>query len=254
MLAQMLPNEIFAFLLVIARIGAGVMLLPGIGETYVSVRVRLALAVSLSLVLFPLVREIMPALPGQPLQLIGLIGTEVIHGVFIGLATRLLLSSLHVAGTVIAFQSSLAYAQTVDPNQGSQGVLVASLLTLLGVVLIFVTGLHTVLIAALYDSYALFPVGELPPADDFAALVTRIVAAAFALGIKMAAPFIVYGLVFYVGLGLLQRLTPQIQLFFIAMPAQLMLAFLVLAVVLSAVLMVFLDQFETSASLLLRPV
>jgi len=253
MLAQVLPNEIFAFLLVATRISAGVMLLPGIGESYVTIRVRLALSMALSLVLFPLVRELMPALPVQPLEMVGLIMSEIVHGVFIGLTTRLLLSSLHVAGTVIAFQSSLAYAQTVDPNQGSQGVLVASLLTLLGVMLIFVTGLHSVLIAALYDSYALFPVGGLLPADDFAALVTRIVAGAFALGMKMAAPFIVYGLVFYIGLGLLQRLIPQVQLFFIAMPAQLMLAFLVLAIVISSILLVFIGNFENSASLLLRP-
>lgn len=247
MLAQVVPVEIFAFLLVFSRIGAAVMLLPGIGESYVYPRVRLALALALTLVIYPLVRDTLPPAPLQTFGLFTLIGGEVAHGIFIGAVTRLLISTLHVAGTVVAFLSSLAMAQTMDPNQGVQGALVSAFFSIIGITLIFVSGLHMVMIAALYDSYTLFPVGTPPPAKDFAELAVKIFARSFEIGVRMAAPFVIYGLTFYIGLGLMQRLNPQVQIFFIAMPAQLGLAFFVLTVVLSAMFMVFLNHFESSA-------
>lgn len=254
MLGQLLPAEVFAYMLVLTRMAAAVMLLPGIGEAYVPTRVRMALALALSAVIFPLVRPLLPEMPSQAGLLATLLIGEIVHGVVIGGVARLLLSGLHVAGTVIAFQSSLAYAQTVDPNQGTQGALLSALFMFMGVVLIYATGLHGVLIMAMYDSYTLFPAGTAPPASDYAQLVLRLVAGSFDIGMRMAAPFIVYGLVFYIGLGLLQRLIPQVQLFFIAMPAQLLLAFVVLMAVIGATLMTFLNYFEATVTQLLRPV
>ncbi|MDP6691073.1 MAG: flagellar biosynthetic protein FliR, partial [Alphaproteobacteria bacterium] len=92
---------------------------------------------------------------------------------------------------------------------------------------------------------------QAPPLDDFAQTAVQLVSSSFAIGIKMAAPFIVYGLVFYIGLGVLQRLVPQVQLFFIAMPAQMLMAFLMITLVLSSSLMVFLNYFEENAVRLL---
>ncbi|MBT3532634.1 MAG: flagellar biosynthetic protein FliR [Rhodospirillaceae bacterium] len=247
MLGQILPAEIFAFMLVFSRIGAAVMLLPGIGENYVFSRVRLALAFALTLIMFPLVRDGLPVMPVAAMGLLTLITGEVIIGVFFGGAARLLMSSLHVAGVVISFQSSLAFAQTVDPNQGTQGAVVAALMAIIGVVLIFVSGLHMLLFAGIRDSYLMFPAGQAPPLDDFAQLAVHLVSSSFNVGIRMAAPFIVYGLMFYIGLGVLQRLIPTVQLFFIAVPAQMMMAFLMITLVLSSSLMVFLAYFEDNA-------
>lgn len=253
MLAQFLPEQIFAFLLVFSRVGVAMMLMPGVGEAYVYTRVRLGLALALSLVLLPLVEDLLPALPASPILLTTFILGEVVIGLVVGGVARLLLSALSVAGMIISFQSSLAIAQSFDPNQGTQTALVGSFLSILGVLLIFVTGLHTMLFAGIHDSYVLFPVGELPPAGDLAEMVVGVVAAAFSIGVRMAAPFIVYGMIFYIGLGIMQRLIPQIQLFFILMPAQLMIAFFMIMLVLSTALLVFLSHFEEMASRMLVP-
>jgi flagellar biosynthesis protein FliR len=249
MLGQMVPAEIFAFILVFSRIGSIVMLLPGIGDNYVFSRVRLSLALALTLVMYPLVRSELPVMPPSPLGLFVLITGEVIIGLFVGSASRLLISSLHIAGVVIAFQSSLAFAQTMDPNQGTQGAVVSALMTITGVVLIFVSGLHMLLFVGIRDSYELFPAGEAPPIADFTQLVLHLVSSSFNVGLKMSSPFIVYGLLFYIGLGILQRLIPQVQLFFIAVPAQMMMAFLVIMLVLSSTLLLFLRYFEESVIL-----
>ena len=244
MLAELLPLDVFAVFLVFVRIAAALMLLPRIGEAYVSVQIRLAAAAVLTVAISPLVIGTLPVLPGTPLELLMLILGELVVGVLIGAAARLMMSALHVAGTVIAFQSSLGFALFIDPTQGTQGALIAAFLSLLGLVLIFATGLHMMMIRALADSYVLFTPGQMPPVGDFAALAVRYVSSSFRIGIQIAAPFIVFGLVFYIGLGILARLLPQIQIFFIAIPLQIFLSLTIFGLVLAPMMIWFLDHFE----------
>lgn len=251
MLAALLPAEVFAFLLVFSRLGAAIMILPGIGENFVYARVRLGLALAITLLILPLVQSTLPPAPASPAALSVLLVGETIYGLFIGGVARLMMASLHVAGVVIAFQSGLAYAQTVDPSQGTQGALVGTLLTMIGLVLIFATGLHGLLLQGLRDSYILFPAGSAPPLGDFAKLATDLTAGAFTLGLQIAAPFILYGVVFNVCLGLLQRLMPQMQLFLVVMPMQVGLALFLLMITLSGSMLWFLEHFEIAASRLI---
>jgi len=243
-LAQLLPAEVFGFLLVFARIGSALMVLPGIGEPYVFQRVRLALGLAITLAVYALVRGELPALPDQPFRLGQLLLAEIVVGLMIGGAARFMVSALHVAGVIVAFQSGLSYAQTVDPSQGTQGGLVAALFSLLGIVLIFAADLHIPLLAGLADSYRLFPAGNMPPFESLAGLATRLMAASFAAGLGIAAPFVLFGLVFYAGLGLLQRLIPQVQLVMVAMPLQIVLSIGLLMLTLSAGMLYFLDRFR----------
>lgn len=252
-LGQLFSAEVFGFFLVFVRLGAAAMVMPGIGETFVFSRVRLGFALGLAAIVFPLVRASLPALPPTPAEILVLFFGEFVYGILVGGLGRLMLTALHSAGTVVSFLSGLSFAQTMDPTQGSQGAIVSSFMSLLGIVLIFATGLHLQLIGALHDSYSLFPPGAPPPFEDFAQLATRTIAGSFALGLQMAAPFIVFGLTFYVGLGLLQRLIPQVQIFFIAMPLQVTLAMMLFAVALSGMMILFLDYFGTAVAHLRTP-
>ena len=100
------------------------------------------------------------------------------------------------------------------------------------------------LLMALIDSYTLFVPGQAPPIEDFADLFTRIVSQSFALGLQLAAPFVAIGIVFYVGLGLMSRLMPSMQIFFIAIPLQIMLGMLVLTIALPIIMHWFIRAFE----------
>jgi len=244
-LASILPAEAFGFLLVFARMGMLFAVAPALGEQQVPARVRLALAVAVSLVTFLAVRSGLPAVPAGPLALAGLVIGEILIGLMIGGSARLLLSALNVGGTVLAFQSSLAFTQQFDPTQGSQSVLTAGFLTMLGIVMIFATDLHLLMIEAAVSSYGLFPAGARLPADDFASMVVDIVASSFLLGVQIAAPFLLFGLVFNIGLGFIARLMPQLPVFFVALPLNIFIGFLLLLVALPAMMMWFLGHFET---------
>jgi flagellar biosynthetic protein FliR len=248
LLQELLPGGVFAFMLVFARIGSAMMLMPGFGEAFVSPRVRLGMALVVSFAMAPLVIGGLPPLPDGPFAALLIIGTEIGVGLFLGGAARLILASLHVAGTTIAFQAGLGFAQVFDPGQGVQGVLVATFLTLLGVTLVFATDMHLMLLRATFDSYTLFPAAALPPFADFAQLATDSVASSFKLGVQLAAPFVFYGLAFNIGLGLVARLMPALPVFFIAVPAQIMMAFALLALTLSVASISFLNAFEEGMS------
>jgi flagellar biosynthetic protein FliR len=99
-------------------------------------------------------------------------------------------------------------------------------------------------IAALNDSYTLFRPGEIPIVGDVASLFSTTVAGTFRIGVQLAAPFLAFGLLFNLGLGVLARLMPQMQVFFIGLPLSILLGFLILALVLGAMMMTFLDYVE----------
>lgn len=252
-MADLLPQEVFGFLLVFSRLGAMIMLLPALGETGIPQRIRLMMALSISLLIYMLVRTALPAIPDSPYMLAILIIFEIVIGLVIGTAIRLLMSALHTAGTIIAMQSGLALAQAFDPTQGAQSALMSTFLTLMAVVLIFITNMHHMMISAMYDSYTLFPVGGGLKMNALAEIVLDTVANSFLVGVQIASPFIVYGLIFNIGLGILARLMPQLQVFFIAMPLNIMAGFIILGIVLSAGMAWFLQHMESSIGAFLNP-
>jgi flagellar biosynthetic protein FliR len=239
-----LPGFAAAFMLIFARIGTMVMLLPGLGELTVSPRVRLTVALVLAAVLMPLHREAYQIDLRAFGPVLLMLGQELLVGAVLGLIARLTISALQVAGSVVANQVGLGFVTAVDPTQGQQGMLVGNFLSVLGITMIFATDLHHLLIAALNDSYALFRPGEVPIVGDIAGVITGTVASAFRIGVQLAAPFLVFGLLFNLGLGVLSRLMPQMQVYFVGMPLSIMVGFLILFLVIGAMMAAFLGHVE----------
>jgi flagellar biosynthetic protein FliR len=128
--------------------------------------------------------------------------------------------------------------------QGAQSALMATFMTLLGVTLIFAMNLHHLMIGAMLDSYGFFPVGEVIQMNDFADMMARNVSGAFLLGVQIASPFMVYGLIFNIGLGILARLMPQLQVFFVAMPLNIAMGMVIMTLVVSAAMAWFMQYME----------
>src|SRR6202163_3892857 len=241
---SLLPALAAAFMLVFARIGAMVMLLPGLGETNIPVRIKLAIALLLTLIILPLHRAAYHVdIEASMMPLLVLMIHEIVIGIVLGATARVTLSALQVAGSVIAQQLGLRFVTSVDPTQGQQGLLIGNFLTILGLTLLFATDSHHLVIAALNDSYSIFSPGEMMPSGDVAALATSAFAAAFKIGIQLSAPFLVFGLVFNIGLGVLARLMPQMQVYFVGVPLSILAGFLIFALVIATMMGTFLDYF-----------
>lgn len=237
----LIPEIAAAFLLTFARVGTLVMLMPGIGEQFINARARLAFALALCLVMFPATRPILPLAGGPAGILTTLIG-EIAIGFVLGLSVRMVMAALQTAGTIVAQQLGLGFATTVDPSLGGQQAAVGNFLTLLGIALIFAADLHHVAIGAIRSSYNLLPPAGFPAAADAAVLAIRAVGQGFSLAVQISAPFIVFGLLFNLGLGVLARLMPQFQIFFLAMPATILAGMLVMLAVLAVMMSVFVEN------------
>jgi len=244
MLAELLPEQIFGLLLVFVRLGSAMMLLPGFGEAYISPRIRLLIALTVSVVVLPVLPPVLPALPSSPVAMLLLILGEVFIGLFLGSVARILMAALSIGGMMIATVTGLANALTNDPTAAQQGSITGSFLSTLALLIIIVLDLHHLLLRGVIESYTLFIPGQSLLVGDFSEMITRVVAKAFLLGFQMASPFIAIGLIFNLGLGLLSRLMPQLQVFFIAIPLQIIIGLAVLMAALPALMGWFIMGFE----------
>lgn len=240
--------DIWSTALVFARVGAMLMLLPGFGEPAVPARIRLGFALVLAIAMAPaLAASVPPAATtawGMALQ----VASETLIGVMLGGAARMLISATATAGQIVGLEIGIAFAQTADPTQTQSGQLLAVFLAIMGVALIFATGLHHMFLQGVAGSYEVIALGVTPPVGDAAELALEATSTAFRVGFQIAMPVLAAGLIFRVGLGVLSRLIPQIQVFFVALPLQIMGGLVVFALGLSTGMLIWLDSLERYAT------
>jgi len=237
-------QQVFIGGLVFARIAALIMTMPGLGNQPAPAQARLAFALLMALVVAPVVGPTLPATPPTLGELMGDVLREVLIGLAIGAILRAFLAALAVTGEIFSILTTLSFAQTANPTMAQQGSALASFLTLLGVVLIMTTDLHHLFISALVRSYSLFPYGHVPPTGGMARLAVQTVGAAFALGVQLSAPILVFSLVFNLATGLVGRAMPQFQIFFAAAPLQVLLGLSLLALSLGTMGVFWVDRYR----------
>ncbi|MEA1937514.1 MAG: flagellar biosynthetic protein FliR [Pseudomonadota bacterium] len=243
-LGAWLTGGVFAFMLLFCRIGSAFMVLPGFGEVFTPARFRLLLALGLCFALVPVLGPRLPSMPTGAGASFLLIATEIMTGLFMGLFARVLVLILENAGMVISHQMGLANAHMFNPQIETQGSFAGMLLSLLGLVLLFETDLHHMMILGVVESYDTFVPGASLMVDDMAETFARTVSSAFTIGVQIAAPMLIVGLMLYFALGLLARLMPQFQVFFVALPLQIFMGFLVMLLSLDAMMLFWLTCFE----------
>jgi flagellar biosynthesis protein FliR len=243
-LETLITTQIFAFLIIFARIGCAFMVMPGLSDSTVAMNVRLYLALAFSLVLSPVLYRFLPPIPTDAVSFGLLVIKEMLIGLFIGLMSQIIINSLNVAGVIIAHITSLSSAFTFNPQQASQLTVISGFLSLLAVVLLFVSDLHHMLLLGLVDSYQLFDVKATPIWGDLVDTFSQGLNQSFHVGLMMAAPFLIVGFGVFVAMGLVARFVPQIQVFILSIPVQIMVGLIILMTSLSAVMMYFLQEYE----------
>lgn len=243
-LSAFLEGKLYAFLLIFCRTGAILMSMPGIGETFVPARLRLQFALMLSLILMPFLAAHFPQMPASTVDVCEAIFKELMIGIFIGLIMRLLLSTLEVAGMLISMQIGLSNAMILNPTMASQGSITGAMLSLIGVLVIFETGLLDMLLGSLAQSYVTFPPHAPLPVGDMSAFVSHTVSESFNLALRLVAPFMILGIVFQLTAGLIVKMIPQMQIFFVMAPLQILFGLTIFAFAFSTILHFWARGFE----------
>jgi flagellar biosynthetic protein FliR len=154
------------------------------------------------------------------------------------------MASLAVAGEVISIQTTLSFAQTTNPSLGQPTPTLATFLGLLGIVLIMTTDLHHLFLSAIVRSYTIFPFTRAIQVADAGQLAIQTVSSACALGIQLAAPVVVFSLIFNIATGLVGRVMPQFQIFFVASPLMVLMGLSIFALSLGIIGIVWLDRYH----------
>ncbi len=230
MLGDILQLNIYAFMMIFARVGTALLIMPGFASMQLYARARLSIALAITFLMVPALAAQMPPMPNEPMMIFVVLGAEILTGAVLGTIPLILISAVHVAGTIISFVSGMASALTWDPVVQTQSGIVSGFLGTVGILLVFVTDMHHVFIRAIWDSYSVFQPGIAPDIGDTTQMITRNIGQMFLIGVQMSTPFIILNFAYNVGLGIMTRLAPQIPIFFVAMPLQLIagLAFMMI--------------------------
>lgn len=244
MLAHFLTSQIFIFLMILCRIGSGIMFMPGFGETYVPVTVRLVFAMMIALVLMPFLGTLMPPMPSSAILLALMVTGEILIGVFIGSICQILIGAMHVAGSIFSVQAGISSAVVFDSSQNTQGSLVGNFFGIAAIALIFTTDLHYLMLRGVTESYTVFAPGKFPPLNDFAGSIAHTVSDVFTIAVQISSPVIVTGTLLFLGAGIISRLMPTIQVFFVITAPQLLLGIFILATTFSAVMLYYMEFYK----------
>jgi flagellar biosynthetic protein FliR len=243
LIEQYVIDQLLIYILVFCRVGTVMIIMPGIGDSFVAPNVRLLFALAFTVVVSPVASQFLPEVTNG--HLVGLIISEIVIGFFIGTVARIFMAALDTAGMLISMQMGLGSAMMFNPQMAGQGSVVGAFLSITGALLLFTTNLHHMLIFGMIDSYKTFPVSEgIPMTEGMAVTIAQAVSKSFTIGFYMATPFIVVALFLYIAMGVLGRLMPQIQVFMIAIPIQIMLGLLIFTMILSSMMLFWLNQYD----------
>ncbi|MDR6853468.1 flagellar biosynthetic protein FliR [Sphingomonas sp. BE123] len=241
-----LPLQVTAFLILFARVGSVLMLLPVFSEDAVPAQIRLFAGLGMTLGLWSFLSpRILPIADVTDAVLAGILVVELLIGIGLGLIMRMMYQAISIAGSLISLQIGLTSAMVFDPGQSGQAPILSKFVGVAAAVVCFAMAVHHLWLGALIKSYGLFPVGVLPNTHDFAQLAVRVAGNALALGVSLAAPLLVYGIVFNTVLGLVARVAPALQVFFIAQPLNLLLGVTITAATFGAMLIAFANSIAT---------
>lgn len=237
-----LPLHLTAWLLLFARVGTVCLLLPAFSEDAIPGRVRMLLGAGLALGLYAPLHRIVTPIAAAPVGLIALLVAELMVGLALGMIVRIFFQAAAMAGAIASMQVGLSSSLVFDPSQGGQAPLLSRFAGVAAAMVCLSLNLHHLWIAAIVKSYAAFPIGGLPSASGFAELALMAVSQSMALALSLAAPMILYGVLFNLALGLAARMAPMIQVFFIVQPLNILLGLTLLASIAGITFTTFADR------------
>lgn len=244
MLTEYLATNVFQFMVVVIRLTPIFLFFPGLSGSAIPAQFRMGFVLAFAFVLMPLIQPLLPPEPEALVDFLLIVFHEFLIGGFFGAVLVVLTTASSVAGLMVSRQSGLMNSQIFDPITASQGAVITGLISNLFLLLMFATGLHHVILTAIADAYFAFPPGVPLMFDDFTHELAILLTEGFALGVRMAGPFLIFGLTFQITLGIVSRISPQTNVMLVAMPAQNILGFIILTIALPGMMLIYIRHYE----------
>ncbi len=241
---ELIFAEVYKFIFIFLRIGSALLLMPGYSSSYINTRMRLSMAIMVSVILVPFLNNYIPTPAPDMTTNIQMFFVEICFGIFLGVMMQIMYFAINLCGNFVGQSSGFANAQMFDPTSQNQSIITETFMSTVAITVIFMTDLHHLMLSAVIDSYQVWPVSTSLPVDDFAKFLSTTMNQSFIIGFKIGSPFIAFTLVFYTGMGLLSRLMPQLNIFFLSLPLQIYLGLGLLLITCPAMIMWFCRHYE----------
>ena len=210
------------------RISAMLMAIPVIGTRLVSVRIRIAMALAITMFTMPLLTTPMPAV--DPLSVAGLMVSvnQVLIGVAMGFILQLVMAVLTMAGEVIAMSMGLGFASMVDPANGVNVPVLSQFFLIMGTLLFLALGGHLMIIQLVISSFNTLPIAETGIERESFWVITSFASQMFIGAVWVAVPALVSILVITLAMGIMTRAAPQLNIFSVGFPVTMLMGFIIL--------------------------
>lgn len=241
-LYDILQNHAAVFLLILVRISGIFLISPFFGSQNIPMMIRAGLSLVITIMLFPTL-DSMAANVDIPASILGymfVVVKELFVGWLIGLVAYMVLAALNMGGKIMDMQIGFAMVNVMDPTTNQQNALIGSFLYNLAILTLLITNGHHVILSSVVGSFEAIPTGSVIPNADLAQLTIDLVGGIFLTGMKIALPVTFAILMTNVGLGILARTMPQMNIFVVGIPMQLTIGVFVLTMLIPFYL-VFLD-------------
>lgn len=242
---------VIPYFLILCRLGALVMVLPGLTYAAVNARFRLLLVLFIAAVLLPILSPKIPTVANTTMALTLAVFGEILVGLLLGLGVRFLITAWAAAGDLISYLIGFQAAQVFDPSAGSNTTAPSQFLTLVGLMVLLALNFHHTMLAAWVASYDIWVPSQFAwPIESMTFALFAAAGHALELGLRLAGPVALTGFLVYLGFGLLNKLVPNIQAFFLAVPVTLLAGIFVLGLALGGMIELFSAELITQGVML----
>ncbi|MHC1745214.1 MAG: flagellar biosynthetic protein FliR [Syntrophobacteraceae bacterium] len=225
---QFNPTEIGIFLAVLLRLSLCFFMIPLFSNAHLPAMVKAFTSLGLAVLLYALVRDVVSPLPADLAPLIWILVGEILLGLVLSLSVLLLFSSFQLAGELISFQMGFGFALAADPQSGVTMMVLSRWFQITATLILFSLNGHHMILRAIVESFRTVPIGSFTANDAAFGKIMFLSAQLFVIGLKVAAPIMLAMLLIQVGLGLMAKFSPQVNLLATTAPLTIMMGFALL--------------------------
>jgi flagellar biosynthesis protein FliR len=245
MLDHLANGQLMGFMLVLARVGGLFLLAPGFSSKMIPVRAKIMLALAISLAIMPIATH-GQTIPNDPGQDVMLLFAEFLTGIAFAMPLAVLGAAVSAGAGLIDTIIGFSYAAQIDPITNQQNAVLAQFYSLFAVMVFMLTGGDQIMIEGLAASYRMLPLGQMPNIDALAASVPAGLQQVFVIGLEISAPVVIALVISDAAFGLISRAVPQMNVFFVGLPAKILIGLLVVGASLPFVAAHLTDEMQAS--------
>jgi flagellar biosynthetic protein FliR len=224
------PEQVQLFLFSFLRVSAIIVTMPIIGNAIVPMQVKGGISLLITIAVYPFIQRDLSAVPFAVVPLLVRIASEVAIGVIIGFTARFIFAGIQFAGDIMGFQMGFSIANMFDPMISQEVSILSEFQFIMAMIIFLFVDAHHIFFIAMVDSFQVLHLQELRLTPELFQRLVTLSGDVFVIAVKISAPILAVMLFINIGLGVIARTVPQINVFVIGIPLQIALGLIFLGV------------------------